>query len=266
MIVAAAARDWLVFRSLAAQEGWRVPEQELALHLQGRSSRAWAMRCEHATIGLITGMLHQSSAWIGNLIIAPGERRHGYGAALFDQAVEDLQAAGAETLWLTASVQGAPLYAKRGFHPVGEVERWVRRGGGQGMKMPANINFLVETVDSAVWGDDRSSFLRHLERTGNWGQQGESLALLQGGDDLQVIGPWYGSRKDPDDARLLARLVATAAPQVELVVDLLSHSGRQELLAATGFIPLGRTGLMVAGPVQVQWPRLVALASLGSCG
>jgi hypothetical protein len=61
-------------------------------------------------------------------------------------------------------------------------------------------------------------------------------------------------------------LLAAAVPQQELVVDLLGHSGREKLLAAAGFISGGSTGLMVAGPAQVQWSRLLALATLGSCG
>ncbi|MDZ4184723.1 MAG: GNAT family N-acetyltransferase, partial [Desulfuromonadales bacterium] len=87
MIVAAAAQDWRTFMTLAEGEGWRVPKNELSLHRQGGCSRAWALRADHATIGLITGVRHQCSAWIGNLIIAPAARGRGFGAQLFDHAV-----------------------------------------------------------------------------------------------------------------------------------------------------------------------------------
>lgn len=265
-IVAAEEHDWQVFRTLAQQEGWRVPEQELALHRQGGCSRAWALRQHGSTIGLVTGVLHQQSAWIGNLIIAPTERGHGYGAALFDHAVKELRTAGATTLWLTASAQGAPLYAARGFHSVGKVQRWVRSSGGCGDGALPCPRVDGRAVDSAVWGADRTPLLRHLESAGNWMQQGESLALLQRGDDLQIIGPWYGSRQLQDDAELLIRLLAAAAPHRELVVDLLGNTGREKFLTTAGFTPVGSTGLMVAGPLQVQWSRLLALATLGSCG
>ena len=266
MIVAAAASDWQVFQILAAQEGWLVPQRELDLHRQGGCSRAWALRDHETTIGLVTGVLHQHSAWIGNLIIAPAERGRGYGAALFDHVVTELRAAGATTLWLTASAAGAPLYAARGFQAVGQVERWVRREGGEGQRTFPSIAVHGARSDAAIWGDDRRPLLRHLESSGSWRQQGESLALLQRGDDLQSIGPWYGSTQAQDDAGLLARLVASARPQQELVVDLVGHAGRGELLAAAGFVPVGSTALMVAGSLQVQWSRLVALATLGSCG
>ena len=266
MIVAAEEHDWLVFKALALQEGWRVPQQELALHRQGGCSRAWALRSDDATIGLVTGVLHQKSAWIGNLIIAPTERGRGYGVALFNHAVKELRVAGATTLWLTASAAGAPLYAARGFHRVGQVERWVRQQGGSGEGIPPAAGDTGARVDAEVWGDDRRPLLCHLESSGSWLQQGESLALLQRGDDLQIIGPWYGSRQPRDDAKLLNRLLATAAPQQEVVIDLLDHTGREELLTAAGFTPSGNTGLMVAGPTQVQWSRLLALATLGSCG
>lgn len=266
MIVAAEDLDWQVFRTLAQQEGWRVPEQELALHRQGGCSRAWALRGDGSTIGLVTGVLHQHSAWIGNLIISPAERGRGYGVALFDHAVKELRAAGATTLWLTASAQGAPLYAARGFHNVGKIERWVRKEGGDGAGTPPAAAVNGARIDAEVWGDDRRPLLCHLESSGSWMQQGGSLALLQRGDDLQIIGPWYGSRQPRDDAELLARLLAVAAPHQELVIDLLDHTGQEELLSAAGFAPAGRTGLMVAGPIQVQWSRLLALATMGSCG
>ena len=263
---AADVQDWQAFQYLADEEGWRVPKNELSLHRQGGCSRAWALRDEDKTIGLITGVCHQHSAWIGNLIIAPTERGRGYGAALFDNTVKDLRCAGVKTLWLTASAQGAPLYASRGFQTVAEIQRWVLWEGGRGAGRLLDAGVNGSHSDAAIWGDDRRPLLRHLERGGNWQQQGNSLALLQRGDDLQIIGPWYGSTHLQDDAGLLDRLIAAAAPQQELVVDLISHCGRDGLLADAGFTSAGRTKLMVAGPSQVQWSRLLALATLGSCG
>jgi len=267
LIVTAEDRDWLIFRKMAKQEGWRVPQNELSLHRQGGCSRAWALRHNDDTsIGLITGFRHQHSAWIGNLIIAPSERGRGYGAALFDHAAGELRAAGVTTLWLTASAAGVPLYAARGFHSVGQIERWVRQEGGKGKAGTPVAGSNSAVVDAAIWGDDRHPLLRHLEKTGSWQQQGESLALLYRGDDLQIIGPWHSAGDRQDDAVLLDRLVAIADPQLELVIDLVADSARQSLLAAAGFTPGGGTELMVAGPIQVQWSRLLALATLGSCG
>jgi N-acetylglutamate synthase-like GNAT family acetyltransferase len=265
-ILPAAAHDWLVFRTLAQQEGWRVPKNELSLHQQGGCSRAWALRRDNTTIGLVTGVRHQKSAWIGNLIITPAERGRGYGVALFTHVVKELRAAGVTTLWLTASAQGAPLYATRGFQRVGQIERWVREKGGGGEREQLAAEIIGAQIDATIWGDDRNALLHHLESAGNWLHQGESLALVQQGEDLQIIGPWYGSRQLQDDAALLTRLVALAAPQQELVIDLVADSGRQSLLAAAGFTHRSSTGLMVAGPTQVQWSRLLALATLGSCG
>ena len=266
MIISAAASDWQAFQIMAQQEGWRVPQLELALHRQGGCSQSWALREQDSTLGLVTGFRHQHSAWIGNLIITPTARGRGYGAALFDLATRKLRAAGAMTLWLTASAQGAPLYATRGFHRVGQIERWVRQAGGYGEGFLTEAEVHGANTDTAIWGDDRSNLIRQLENAGSWLQLGESLALLQQADDFQIIGPWYGSTQPQEDAKLLNRLVAIATPQQELVIDLVADSGRQSLLAAAGFTPGGRTELMVAGPIQVQWSRLLALATLGSCG
>lgn len=265
-IAAATAADWQTFCALARQEGWRVPQSELAFHRQAGSSRVLALRRNGTTIGFVTGVLHAQSAWIGNLIIAPEERRKGFGVALFERIVDELREAGAQTLWLTASVQGAPLYAARGFEAVGRIERWVRASGGAGAGCIPSPGACGAQVDAAVWGGGRAPLLQHLEGAGTWLHFGKSVALLQHGADLQIIGPWYGSVKPGDDAALLDALIAAARPQPELVVDLLGGSGREALLAAAGFRLAGETGLMACGPVAVQWPKLLALATLGSCG
>lgn len=266
VIVSADDLDWLTFMMLAQQEGWRVPESEINLHVATDMSQAWALRDCGATIGLVTTLQHRHSAWIGNLIISPQNRGQGYGVALFEHVVNELRREGAATLWLTASAAGAPLYAARGFRKVGQIERWVRKAGGDGRKILCDTTADVAAIDSAVWGDDRRNLLCHLESNGKWLQQGESLALLQSGDDLQIIGPWYGSSDLRDDATLLSRVIAAARPGQELVVDLLAGSGRQELLTAAGLLPVGGTDLMAAGPTEVDWSRLLALATLGSCG
>ena len=267
MIVAAEDRDWLVFRSLA--EAGRVAgaaERVSPAPPGGMQPRLGTALSRPAPSAWSPASAISSSAWIGNLIIAPAERGRGYGVALFEQAVTELRAAGAETLWLTASAQGAPLYAARGFQTVGQVERWVRKEGGGGERGQLAAGIIGAQIDATIWGDDRSALLHHLESAGSWLQHGESIALLQKSDDIQIIGPWYGSRQLQDDAVLLTRLVALAAPQQELVIDLVADSGRQSLLATAGFTHSGSTGLMVAGPTQVQWSRLLALATLGSCG
>lgn len=265
MIAIADELDWRVFLSLAGEEGWRVPQNELDLHRQRSCSRGWAYRHNGAAVGLVTGVLHQRSAWIGNLIIDPQRRKAGIGSLLFHHAVSELRAAGAESLWLTASAQGAPLYNKAGFQQAGTIERWVRKEGGDGFAHQGQIPPQSLAIDAEVWRDDRSFLLAHLTRSGTWIQAGESLALLQRDKKMQIIGPWFSS-SPADDARLLGKLINTAGPQLELVVDLLSSSERQGLLSAAGFTRQTATTLMTTGPQNVDWPRLLSLATLGSCG
>lgn len=265
-ITAAGECDWQAFRTMAQQEGWRVPQNELALHAAGGCSQSWAIRHHGATTGLVTALRHRRSAWIGNLIIAPEMRRRGYGVALFEHALQVLRNAGTGTLWLTASAQGEPLYRARGFRRIGSVERWVRKEGGKGERPHSASAQEGVQADKAIWGDDRCGLLSRLALTGSWLQEGESYALLQGGEEMQIIGPWSGSRQERDDELLLKRLVAAASPTQEVVIDLLGSSGKQDLLRAAGFAPCGETGLMISGPEQVEWSRLLALATLGSCG
>jgi ribosomal protein S18 acetylase RimI-like enzyme len=270
-IAAAGEGDWPIFLSLAEAEGWRVPQTEVAL-LTGVLSPCVSVLHEGGVpCGFVSAVFHGRSGWIGNLIVDPAARRRGYGDRLFAHALAALEERGATSLWLTASELGRPLYEAHGFVAVDRIERWVSPPRGRGEVFPAAAFGATEALidaDCRAWGERRHTLLDALAASGQAFACNETVALLQGGRDLQVLGPWYSATCCPRENRqVLTSLLAAADPAVEIVCDLLASSPLRSLLAAAGFAPGGGAALMVSGDgAGVDLKKMMALASLGSMG
>lgn len=261
--------DWQVFLALARAEGWRVPQNELALYRGPLAGSAFVLRRGDEALGFVTAVMHEKSGWIGNLIIPPGCRGRGCGSQLFDHAVASLERQGVASIWLTASAKGRPLYEKKGFTAVDGIVRWALKTDGS--RLPESGQLEAEPLyraDARVWGETRNRLLSQLTEKGQVFAFGGSVALLQQGDDLQVLGPWISAELCPrENRRLLLAVLGAVAERTELVADVVESSPLQALLRAAGFTRRGRCDLMVRGGTQgVQLAQLVSLASLGSMG
>jgi predicted GNAT family N-acyltransferase len=216
--------------------------------------------------GLVTFVHHEKSSWIGNLIVPEHLRGRGYGGCLFAAALQELNRCGSDSTWLTASKLGQPIYEKAGFVAVDRIERWVlppAKRDSRELKDAQHEGLL--RADRDVWSEDRRSLLSSLLENGKVYHHGESVALLQSGADIQIIGPWYG-RDQADHRQLLRHVIAAATPANELVIDLLASSSLQKILIKNGFVYKGSNQLMLKGEVHVDISRMVSLASLGSVG
>lgn len=265
----AGSADWDSFLTLAQLEGWRVPAGEVELFRDPLAECAFALREEGCFCGLVTAVAYPKSGWIGNLLVPQAERGKGYGARLFDHAVAVLQQQGVTTLWLTASEQGAPLYRRRGFISVDQVQRWVLRTAGSAVEYPGPVQSLDRLLleDNEVWGECRNRLLAPLAQGAAIFAYGQTLAMLQAGERRQVLGPWTSAGHCPRENRqLLIAVLAAASQESELVADVLVSSPTGSLLAAAGFKPQGRCELMALGPISARLQSLTALASLGSLG
>jgi len=261
--------DWDIFLAMALQEGWRVPEQELELFRGPLASGAFALREKGEALGFVTVVAYEKHGWIGNLIVHPACRGLGYGNGLFDYAVAELTNRGMETIWLTASAMGKPLYEKKGFRKVDEVVRRERRPersvplcGESGRKE------TLLAADARMWGERRYKLIEPLIEEGQVLAAGDAIALLQKKSTPQIIGPWFSPNFcSRENRRILASILGAAGEGCELVSDVLASSPVNSLLAAAGFSEQGRCDLMSRGPMQgVELESLVALASLGSMG
>ena len=262
--------DWQQFRELVAAEGWRVPMLEYRLLQSAWQQDAGVLvDCDRFS-GLVTAVTHERSGWVGNLIVPAELRGKGYGHRLFRWAVGKLLDQGVTTAWLTASELGRPMYEQEGFQAVDRVERWILPAGVRAGTLPAeNLGRpgLLQSLDRLAWGEDRQVFLEALLPNGDTFVCNESVALLQKGAGMQIIGPWYSDDLCPRSNRiLLQQLFAAADPSVEIVADVIASSPIRSLWAASGFEPSGVTTLMACGDTDyVATGKMVALASLGSC-
>jgi len=261
--------DWSGFLDLARQEGWRVPESELALLRGPLAGSAFVLKHNGDSCGYVSAVAAGDCGWIGNLIVPEQKRGRGYGKRLFSHALKRLTAQGCRSLWLTASPQGRPLYEKHGFVAIDTVERWVYpasaprpAGGGE-----ASPSTCLLSADASAWGVARTALLLPLLAGGELAASGLTAALLQPGDKLQVLGPWYSSSSCPRENRtVLTRLLAAAGP-AEVCADVPGTSPVRPLFAAAGFHHAGTTDLMVRGDrAGLNLASLVSLASLGSIG
>jgi len=263
--------DWDDFLVLAELEGWRVPEVESQLFRESWTPFAQVMELEQTFCGLVTAVAYQRSGWIGNLIVPVELRGQGCGRQLFDAAISALQAQRLESIWLTASEMGRPIYEKAGFVTVDRVERWI--SGTRGTC--AQADFLdndalqqLRAADLAAWGEDRSALLEALCLSGRAFACDDSVALLQYEPGLQIIGPWYSPSCCPRaNRRLLQTMLSAVDPHVEIIVDVLASTPLRQLLAAAGFACAGKNLLMVLGDAgHARRDMMVSLASLGSIG
>ena len=271
MIRQANPSDWELFFGLASDEGWRVPMVERQLFMGPWSDYARVLEFDGDFAGLVTIVPHQQSGWIGNLIVPPHFRNRGYGARLFQAALDDLVNRDLSTFWLTASAQGQPIYEKVGFVVVDRVERWIALPGEHRYAREWGKTTAEKTLracDRAAWGEDRRGLLDRLLLRGQVFACDGSVALLQKGPDVQIIGPWYSqSNCQRANRQLLQVLLATADSKIEIVADLLASSPLRRQLAAAGFEKTGEAALMIRGePHAIQLEMIVSLASLGSLG
>jgi len=264
----ASGSDWAIFQLYARAERWRVPAQEIEYFQGPAAAGAFVLELAGEWAGFVTAAAHGDSGWIGNLLIAPAWRSRGWGGRLFAHAVTFLESQGAKTLWLTASELGRPLYLQRGFLIVGGVTRWQRWGESESLPAIPPEQANPDWADALVWGAPRRQLLDFLGARGTWLVAGSTVALLQHGDSLQILGPWVSLSTWRGGAGLiLEQACRHVPPGVEMFIDMLDGTPLADLPQAHGFVPVGHNLLMARGPVDpAQLRRLISLASLGSFG
>ena len=198
-------------------------------------------------------------------------RGRGYGRQLFELAMTELTAAGMESIWLTASEQGRPLYEQYGFVTVDRIERCffpLRQEGMTVSTVEVASKAELFAADRLAWQEDRQAMLEPLVAGGEVFASGGAVALLQQGADVQIIGPWYSrSPAFEQNCSLLSTVLKAADPAIPLVADLLVSSPQRDLFSTAGAVCTGQTTLMCHGNAALaDLKKIMTLASLGSVG
>ena len=256
------------FLHLAALEGWLCDRWELEFLLRSCPQGCFVVRGDDGPIAFVTAISYGSSGWIGNLIVHGDHRGRGLGKGLMTRALAALHDVGTETVWLTASRAGMPLYERLGFVAIDTVKRWSRTGWEGVSKGTGCLSFekMLET-DRAGWGDKRAVLLAAILERGTVNARKDGFIVTQNCGKLIQLGPW-GCRSIEGAATLLDEAVHGTGAKSTLVLDV---PGRNvvatALLGGRGFTSRGEAVLMYQGRCPAYRPDYVyALASMGSMG
>jgi GNAT superfamily N-acetyltransferase len=206
---------------LIAAEGWETNPVLWDLLVAGKGRGGYVAEESNHRVGLAFVLRFQRTGWIHDVIVAPPWRRRGLGAELMDRAINDLHAAGIETIHLDATTGGEPLYRKIGFRDdfqalrFGGIPQWSLPAADPREVGPVSRKDLVSLLelDSQFFGDDRSDLL-----VGLWqgypklsaalrgrGGKVEGFALARPFAGGHVIGPVVAGPQDIDGVRTLIR-------------------------------------------------------------
>jgi ribosomal protein S18 acetylase RimI-like enzyme len=256
------------FLELAAFERWVAEPWEFEFLLSAFPHGCFCVRDEAGTAsGFVTSLKHGNSGWIGNLIVAPELRGRGGGEALFVRACDALRAAGAETVWLTASKMGRSLYEKHGFTTTDTIVRWHGAGGGTGHPAAALTGPPDGDIDRLGWGDRRGNLLAMTGGRGTGLASSFAFAVVQPCGAALQVGP-FGAVEPAEAARLFDEARSLAQQGTMIYID--APAGNRHaahLFQRRGFLDLGVNDLMYAGKRPDYRPEYIyGLATMGSCG
>jgi ribosomal protein S18 acetylase RimI-like enzyme len=266
MISAFLENDIPHFLALAEAEGWICDKWELEFLLRVFPQGCLVWREQGRTLGFITSVRYGRSGWIGNLLVDPDHRKRGVGRDLMEIAIATLLANWVETVWLTASEQGAGLYRKLGFTAVDTIRRWRGRGGGgsEVAELPPDLE-VVKKIDRRGWGDRRQTLINVTCGRGKTYSSSDGFICSQQWEHGTQIGPW-GCLVEEKARHLLDQALAAAEAPVFLDVPE-ANSTAAELLTEKGFSVRGSNLLMYLGSKPLYRPeKIYALASMGSMG
>jgi GNAT superfamily N-acetyltransferase len=265
--------DIQTFLALAAGEGWVAEAWEFDFLLALFPEGCFCWRdASGECIAFVTSITYERSGWIGNLIVAEHERGRGIGEALFRKALEALQAAHAETFWLTASKSGKSLYEKYGFVRADTIIRWTA-GGRQ--RHGAHSNYPGDTVssvsanmmDSQAWGDRRDALLEAVVGRGRLILEESGFMVIQPCQEAVQLGPFTALDSSAAD-RMFNAAFGSVPHGTKVYIDApASNRAAVRLFNRRAMQVSGSTELMYAGVRPAYRPELLyGLATMGSCG
>jgi len=257
------------FLNLAAAEQWVTEQCELDFLLTAFPDGCFCMQDETgAAVGFATSLKHDRSGWIGNLVVRADCRGTGIGEALFMRAVRALHDADTETIWLTASEMGRPLYEKHGFKSIDRIIRWVGRAcGTAGAAGKDGLARFDESLDRLCWDDRRELLLEWTTNRGMVVAEESACAVIQPTGEAMQIGP-CAALNHAAAGRVISTALTAVVAGIKVVCDApSSNSACTTLLQALEFVKQGETHLMYAGSEPDYRPDyLYGLATTGSSG
>jgi GNAT superfamily N-acetyltransferase len=193
--------DLPLFLRLTGLVGWGMTEQDLDRLITFSPDGNFVASVGGAEVGMVATTSYGEVAWIGNLIVDPGTRGKGLGAALTVHAMNHLRDRGVRSIRLDSVPLAIPLYRRLGYVD----EYWSMRYMGEAKPRPVTG---VEPMGEADLGEvsrlDLKHFKaprrRHLEYSYRLSPElcftarvrGELVGYIMGrdGSDRVRVGPW----------------------------------------------------------------------------
>jgi GNAT superfamily N-acetyltransferase len=224
---------------LSTQAGWNQVKADWKRVLDLCPDDCFAGRLDGRVVATASvASFGRDAAWIGLILVDETLRGRGYGATMFNRAIERARELVGDAVGLDASDLGRPVYLKKGFVDVALIDRWsgVLRETSPALSTlsAAGVDALL-ALDRRACGLDRSRLLRHLisdPAVTVFTAPGDGYAVLYPGRLHAHLGPVVAA----DDV-VFSRLLSSAARSLggaEVVVDALRTPSTSAVLAAHG--------------------------------
>jgi len=215
------------FLELIGLTGWGNTAADFQRMLQYEPGGCFKASKDGIDVGMVGSTCYGSVGWIGNLVVHPGHRGWGIGAALMRRAMEHLTDSGASSIKLDAVEQAIPLYERLGFRAEYASLRFNglgRKFGTSGMEEMNSSHLAgVLEIDSRYFSADRGRMLRRVlkdfpEYCFVACEEGavRGYVMAKRGESNVRIGPWICEPSRTDLARGLLRSVMDAAADERL--------------------------------------------------
>ena len=255
------------FLKLAGEEGWISSEEEILFFIRSYPEGCLSVVIDNAPVAFITSIRYRRTAWIGNLMVSAKYRGNGIGRMLMQTIIKLLDDSGCETVWLTASSQGAGLYRTLGFNEIDIIRRWIGNGRPEKQPGPNQPVDHAAMLDSLGWGDSRSELFAHKPDSFDWLIKSDGFLRHGAVNSSTQVGPWI-ALSSMAASKLFSRFMNSCRGEGSIYLDSPEHNtSAANLLIKHNFSPAGSNLLMYRGTRPKYRPELVySLASMGSYG
>lgn len=249
-------RDDLPKLGALTPEGWTDISNVHAFYLENDFCNPTKVVVNGEIAGIGTALCYGKTGWLAHIIVAKPHRNKGLGTEIVKYLMRYLQETrSCESISLTATDLGYPVYQKQGFRVVSEycVLQSERLGDESGLlenvrEMSGSHHSDIFAIDSIVSGEDRRSILRPFLGKGYVCVDGEKVV----GYYLPNLyeGPIAALRADAGIALLNQKMKATK----KIALPIENQVGIHYLLD-NGFTEKATIKRMVSGKPVLWNPR-----------
>jgi GNAT superfamily N-acetyltransferase len=250
--------DLPVVDMLRQRENWNQTFEDLERFLAYEPAGCFLASWAGIPVGTVTTTAYgRDLGWIGMMLVDPDYRRRGIASELIRRSVKYLRDNNVASIKLDATPAGEPVYRRLGFLPEWEFERWERPGPGSPIIDSTNQDaFDPPAIDGAVFGANRSEWLKLLANGSQVIARGNAFGMLRAGSRAAYLGPVMA--EEPADAgEIIQELIGSMAGCVYWDVPG-PNSHAVKLARELGFRPIRKllrmwTGQQNAGDITKQY-------------